>query len=319
MTKQRKEPAGCEAARPATRCDSLHRRAARPPPLSVVVQRVRNRCSRLLSYRHRFRRCVDVCCLLAVHIRIWRMNWKSKSVSDVAKERIWAEHVRTEAAHMHIQESFRKNPFRAAKDKPLAPATSRRPARFLDREAAFLETIDAHVRSGQEKLSKVEARQAALATSAAGATLVPKPPQSARGAAPATNGAESLPSLTPRRGEPTRPPSTPGSAKVAAVTPRATTPRRGEATEAESPGAQWPPGAGGASCGKAPGEFDFAETLKRTLQSPERKYRFPMTESQELGWYSARRVVVPDSHFVFSHKSTDMTRFAQSLLRSQKN
>ena len=74
-------------------------------------------------------------------------------MSDVAKEKIWTEHVRAEAGHLHIQEHFRKNPFRAGRDTPLAPATSRRPARFLDRDAAFLETIGQYVKGGQVKVA----------------------------------------------------------------------------------------------------------------------------------------------------------------------
>jgi len=75
------------------------------------------------------------------------MNWNSRAVSEVAKERIWKEHVATERSKIRIFDQFRKNPHRVAKDKPLSDPINRRAVRFLDRESAFLETIERRVAS----------------------------------------------------------------------------------------------------------------------------------------------------------------------------
>ena len=68
------------------------------------------------------------------------MNWNSKAVSEVAKERIWKEHVANEGNKRQIFDTFRVNPFelsRVALPEPI----NKRATRFLDREKAFLDTI----------------------------------------------------------------------------------------------------------------------------------------------------------------------------------
>jgi hypothetical protein len=73
------------------------------------------------------------------------MNWKSTACSEVAKERIWKEHVANEGSKVRIFDQFRKNPYHVSKDKPLSDPVNRRPQHFLDRERSFLETIERRI------------------------------------------------------------------------------------------------------------------------------------------------------------------------------
>ena len=106
------------------------------------------------------------------------MNWKSKSTSEVAKEEIWKEYVRHEAHHMCIFETFRKNALQMGRNRPVAEAIGARPARFLDRQTAFLETIERRVAAAQRASESPD-----RATTDEGATPSPAPesPAATRG------------------------------------------------------------------------------------------------------------------------------------------
>ena len=73
------------------------------------------------------------------------MNWNSKAVSEVAKEKIWKEHVLNESNHRLIYDTFRINPHTYSTTKTVAEPINRRPKRFLDREQAILEALSRHV------------------------------------------------------------------------------------------------------------------------------------------------------------------------------
>ena len=83
------------------------------------------------------------------------MNWQSKSVSEVAKERIWREYVASEGQHLHVFDTFRKHPKQLSKQQAIAESPTRRLPRFLDRQASFLECIERRVQSTQDELDAV--------------------------------------------------------------------------------------------------------------------------------------------------------------------
>eukprot|EP01059_Diplonema_ambulator_P014841 TRINITY_DN2585_c0_g3_i1.p1 TRINITY_DN2585_c0_g3~~TRINITY_DN2585_c0_g3_i1.p1 ORF type:complete len:171 (+),score=35.59 TRINITY_DN2585_c0_g3_i1:49-513(+) len=62
------------------------------------------------------------------------MNWKNSTISEVAKEKIWKEHVRNESQYMKSKESFSVNPYRLDKTKPICESICARPKRFLAKE-----------------------------------------------------------------------------------------------------------------------------------------------------------------------------------------
>eukprot|EP01060_Flectonema_neradi_P015479 TRINITY_DN22092_c0_g1_i1.p1 TRINITY_DN22092_c0_g1~~TRINITY_DN22092_c0_g1_i1.p1 ORF type:complete len:200 (+),score=49.54 TRINITY_DN22092_c0_g1_i1:72-602(+) len=69
------------------------------------------------------------------------MNWKNSKISEVAKEKIWKEHVRTESQYRNSKEKFSVNPYRLAKTKPVCENITKRSKRFLSKERFLLESI----------------------------------------------------------------------------------------------------------------------------------------------------------------------------------
>lgn len=71
------------------------------------------------------------------------MNWKSTAISEVAKERIWKEHVENEKQNRIMFDTFTVNPARmASRSRPVTESISKRPKRFLDRDAALLAAME---------------------------------------------------------------------------------------------------------------------------------------------------------------------------------
>ncbi|TDH08836.1 hypothetical protein EPR50_G00101660 [Perca flavescens] len=62
---------------------------------------------------------------------------------------------------------------------------------------------------------------------------------------------------------------------------------------------------------------DFIEAFQRARQEPTKKYAFPQTESQEIGWMSTP--LIPsnrsDKRFNFYRFSSDVTKHQESALR----
>jgi hypothetical protein len=122
------------------------------------------------------------------------MNWNSKSVSEVSKEKIWKEHVRNESSHIHLVDTFRKNPFHVVRDKQMPANVTSRPSRFLDRERVFLETIDRRIASQRLADSKAAGANAESTSSGAAPALelpniaqhTPKPPPAKEQSPPLT-------------------------------------------------------------------------------------------------------------------------------------
>ncbi|KAF1385430.1 hypothetical protein PFLUV_G00107690 [Perca fluviatilis] len=65
------------------------------------------------------------------------------------------------------------------------------------------------------------------------------------------------------------------------------------------------------------GSSDFIKAFHRARQEPTKKYAFPQTESQEIGWVSTP--LIPsnrsDKRFNFFRFSSDVTKHQESALR----
>lgn len=215
------------------------------------------------------------------------MNWKSQAVSEVSKEKIWKEHCETEATHRQLNDNFRINPLKAMMEKPLPEPISPRGKRFLDRDRAFLETL--------------QKKQLGLSRS---------PSQSPRSS---THG---LPALGPQS------PSTPRGSLAASRTVHATQnnvplptiphpPPRKDGTVASdaNPGAD--------ETTSVPHFANFHHLLVTASKPPNEKFSFPRTESQEIGWLSAVKLHTPDKRFFFNIKNSEMSKYASSLARAR--
>eukprot|EP00659_Diplonema_papillatum_P021031 gene21031-32404_t len=73
------------------------------------------------------------------------MNWKNAKISEVAKEKIWKEHVKNESQYRNSKETFSINPYRLDKTKPVTENITRRPKRFLSKEKAILESVQSQL------------------------------------------------------------------------------------------------------------------------------------------------------------------------------
>ena len=225
------------------------------------------------------------------------MNWNSRAVSEVAKERIWKEHVATERSKVRIFDQFRKNPHRVAKDKPLSDPINRRGVRFLDREAAFLETIEKRVTTTRGK-DQSGSRHAAVET-------LDLPSIGGGGKAGSKRPAVVVVDSRSQQHE---------ACEEQLPTPRAPAAAQHSETQKKLPdGAAVPPGATTAKSGN---EFNFGELWTTMLATPATKYPVPMTEAMELGW-SQPKVQPRDPRFTYNHRSTEMTRFARQLSRAK--
>ena len=65
------------------------------------------------------------------------MNWKNTKISEVAKEQIWKEHVKTESQYMNSKDRFSMNPYRLHKTKPMCDNVAKRDQFFLGKEVAM--------------------------------------------------------------------------------------------------------------------------------------------------------------------------------------
>eukprot|EP01012_Entosiphon_sulcatum_P056924 TRINITY_DN80640_c0_g1_i1.p1 TRINITY_DN80640_c0_g1~~TRINITY_DN80640_c0_g1_i1.p1 ORF type:complete len:194 (+),score=28.61 TRINITY_DN80640_c0_g1_i1:27-584(+) len=100
------------------------------------------------------------------------MNWKNKEGNEVHRQTIWAEHIRKERMHRADKETFSINPNnlrRAVLTEPI----SQRQKRFLDREAAMLETITHRLRHEDELQRRNEFEYEPTSTGQLHASLTP--------------------------------------------------------------------------------------------------------------------------------------------------
>lgn len=210
------------------------------------------------------------------------MNWNSKSVSEVSKEKIWKEHVINEAHNRHIFDTFRVNPHRLRHNKPISQPLNLRPRRFLDRERAFLDMLETKSARGTHNddgdadtsFSTYSPEGTGNGTTASGYTDAAPP------------AAVTLPAI--------RPPHTPSRGATGATT---------TATDATQ--------------GRTSDDAVVQNLLLQMQKLPAEKYEYPMVESHEIGWTSPRRQP-HDPRFRFGLKSCDITRFAGALQASKQ-
>lgn len=65
----------------------------------------------------------------------------------------------------------------------------------------------------------------------------------------------------------------------------------------------------------------FLDLILRAAQAPKKKYNFPLTESQEIGWNTEPLIHVNssivDKKLNFPRKSTEITQYSAAMLKMQ--
>lgn len=270
------------------------------------------------------------------------MNWKSAAISEVAKERIWKEHVETERCHRVVFDTFRVNPHRmATQGRPVTEGVNQRPKRFLDRERALLEAMEKrglidlgsatqqHLRQPQ---SQEEGAHEAGHQSSSQRAVVALPFVPGGGGADDVSPSKSDGSGSGIRFEPTQPSPRSPPRLTTVASPGRPLPNIAMASAAGAPALSGSPPAGAHSpsppsspprsmpsiSALSPNRLqlsndDFHRLFESVTLSPTQKYREPQTSTQTVGWFISP-LSAPDRRFQFPHKSCDITRFAQELM-----
>jgi hypothetical protein len=218
-------------------------------------------------------------------------------MSPVAEARVWEEHLAKidmqQRKHTHVG-VFNINPYNM-RNKTLAESKiSKRPDRFLDREAAALDAINGQLR---RRLQEVELRESHAG--GAQAQLQQQAPATAEGST--WKSQSKLPGIAGRGG------TASSRDVIAAHLLQYDTPAPQSAKTA------LPALNDADSKHRAALQESLARQLISVTQVPTKRYKVPQTEAQELGWNS-KPLYVPSAQnqakFKHGLVSCDVTRFS---------